>query len=66
MKRARAVLEFIWDFVIGDDWRIAAGVAVALAATSLASDKSATVWWIIPAAVAALLGLSVWTAARKR
>ena len=26
---------FWWDFIIGDDWKIAAGVAVALAAGAL-------------------------------
>ena len=65
MRRAKAVLQFMWDFVIGDDWRIAAGVVLALGATSLASNKSGSVWWILPAAVAVLLALSVWAAARK-
>ena len=31
--RLKALLRFLWDFVIGDDWRIAAGVAVALGIT---------------------------------
>jgi hypothetical protein len=66
MKRATAVLQFIWDFVVGDDWRIAVGVVAALAATSLASNKSSSVWWILPAAVAVLLAFSVWAAARRR
>jgi hypothetical protein len=30
MRYVRAFGRFWWDFVIGDDWRIAAGVALAL------------------------------------
>jgi hypothetical protein len=50
----RAVGLFVWDFVVGDDWRIAAGVGVALAATAALEW-----WWLLPLAVAALLALSV-------
>ncbi len=45
---------FVWDFVVGDDWRIAAGVGVALAVTAALEW-----WWLLPLAVAALLVLSV-------
>ena len=31
MRFARGFLRFWWDFVIGDDWRIAAGVVAVLA-----------------------------------
>ena len=48
---------FLWDFVVGDDWRIAAGVVGAIAVSALL-----TAWWLLPAAVAALLSASVWRA----
>jgi hypothetical protein len=35
VNRLESLLRFIWDFVIGDDWRIAAGVVLALGATAL-------------------------------
>jgi hypothetical protein len=57
---------FVWDFVVGDDWRIACVVVFALAATALVSDTSVSAWWILPAAVAAVLTLSVWSALRNR
>jgi hypothetical protein len=50
----RTLALFLWDFVIGDDWRIAAGVGVALAITAAFQW-----WWLLPLAVAALLALSV-------
>ncbi len=57
---------FVWDFVIGDDWGIAAGVVVALALTALVSVGSVSGWWILPLAVGGLLAWSVWRAARVR
>jgi hypothetical protein len=66
MERVEAVLRFIWDFVVGDDWRIAVGVALALGVNAVASNGSAAVWWILPLAVAMLLAVSVWAASRSR
>jgi hypothetical protein len=63
MRRLEAFARFIWEFVVGDDWRIAAGVVVALAVTGVVAGTSVSAWWILPAAVAALLAFSVWRAA---
>jgi hypothetical protein len=65
MSRIEPVLRFLWDFVVGDDWRIALGVVIALGVTALVTDTSVSAWWILPLAVAAVLGLSVWRAARS-
>lgn len=62
----KALLRFVWDFVVGDDWRIAAGVVVALGATALVASTKLAAWWILPVAVAALLAVSVWRAAGSR
>ena len=57
MKR---FLRFWIDFVVGDDWRVAAGIAVALAATyGLAHDRIAA-WWLMPVATAGVLLAAVW------
>jgi hypothetical protein len=47
-------LRFLWDFVVGDDWLVAAGVVAALAVTALLD-----VWWLMPLAVVALLYVSL-------
>jgi hypothetical protein len=57
----KALARFLYEFVIGDDWRIAAGVAVALAVT--AATKW---WWLLPAAVAVFLTLSLSRFAARR
>ncbi|HZU61967.1 MAG TPA: hypothetical protein VE983_13445 [Solirubrobacteraceae bacterium] len=59
-----ALVRFVWEFVVGDDWRIAVGVAAALGVTALVAGTGSAAWWILPAAVAAVLGLSVWRAGR--
>jgi hypothetical protein len=65
VTRVEALLRFLWDFVIGDDWRIAAGVVFAIGATALVAGASVAAWWILPVAVAGLLGLSVWRASGR-
>ncbi|HET8979046.1 MAG TPA: hypothetical protein VFN87_12865 [Solirubrobacteraceae bacterium] len=62
MRQLEALLRFIWDFVVGDDWRIAVGVVIALAVTAVVAGGTVAAWWILPVAVAGLLGFSVWRA----
>ncbi|WP_420597299.1 hypothetical protein [Deinococcus sp.] len=57
-------LRFCYDFVVGDDWRVAAAVVVALALTVLLAAQG-WAWLILPLAVLAFLGLSVWRVAQK-
>jgi hypothetical protein len=59
----RTVLRFLWDFFVGDDPAIAAGVVLTLGATALVASTSVPAWWIVPVAVAALLAASLWRAA---
>lgn len=66
MSRVRGLLAFLWDFVVGDDWRIALGVIAGIALTALLAASSASAWWVLPAIVAALLAFSVWRAAAPR
>lgn len=66
MRRLRAFGAFWYDFVIGDDWRIALGVALALGATAaLVHAGGVNAWWLLPAATAVLLVLSLLHATRR-
>ena len=56
---------FWYDFVVGDDWRVAVGVVVALLDTLVASESTAATWWILPLAVVLLLPYSLWQAIRR-
>ena len=60
MKYLRSFGRFWWDFIVGDDWRVAAGLAAAFALTWLLADNDVPAWWLLPLAVAAVLAGSVW------
>jgi len=60
----RALGEFIWEFLIGDDWLVAAGVVIAIGVTALVATTKVAAWWILPVAVALLLALTLWRASR--
>jgi hypothetical protein len=59
MRRIRAFGHFWWDFVVGDDWRSAAGVVIAIGVTAALVAAGVDAWWLMPVAVAAVLGLSL-------
>ncbi|MGF7237246.1 MAG: hypothetical protein ACQSGP_20125 [Frankia sp.] len=65
-SRIRAFLLFWYDFVVGDDWRIAVGVVGVLAVTYAVSTTSVPAWWLLPTGVAVLLPFSLWRATRRR
>ena len=65
MKHLRSFALFWWDFVVGDDWRVAAGVALALLATWLLVREGADVWWLLPLAISVVLALSLWRVTRR-
>jgi hypothetical protein len=64
MTRVRGFLLAVWEFVVGDDWRTAIGVALALALTALVAAAGVSAWWVMPLAVFGLLALSVRRGAR--
>jgi hypothetical protein len=57
---------FWYDFVVGDDWRLAVGAIAAIAVVSVAAHHGLDWWWLLPVGVAALLAVSVTRAARPR
>lgn len=66
MKRVRAFFAFWYDFVVGDDWRVALGVVLALGLTFvLTRTTTIPTWWLVPVAVVILLPVSIYRAARR-
>ena len=65
MRFLRSFGRFWWNFVVGDDWVVAAGVAVALVLTALLAHNGVDAWWLLPVAVALLLADSLRRAAGR-
>jgi len=63
-SRLKAFGAFWYDFVIGDDWTVAAGIVIALIITGVVATSPTPAWWIVPTAIAVLLPLSLWRATR--
>lgn len=58
-SRVRAFGAFWWDFIVGDDWRIAVAVVIALAGTGGLAAAGIAAWWLLPLVVALVLILSL-------
>ena len=65
MKQLKTFGRFWWDFVIGDDWTVAALIAVAIGATAALAHSGVNAWWLMPVAVPFVLWLSLRRAIRS-
>ncbi len=63
--RIRAFAAFWYDFVIGDDWLVAAGVVISLTLTYALSQAAVPAWWPVPLFLVLLLPVSLWRATRR-
>ena len=48
MSYLRSFVLFWWDFIVGDDWRLAAGVVLALGLCELLVHHGVAAWWVAP------------------
>jgi len=59
MSKLRNAASYVWDFVVGDDWRLAVAVLLGLVAAWLVARHGAPAWWILPLVVMIALGTSL-------
>jgi hypothetical protein len=55
-----------WEFVVGDDWRVALGIVVTLAAIAALEGLGLAAWWLGPLAAMTILRASVRRVASNR
>jgi hypothetical protein len=55
---------FWYGFIVGDDWTVAAAVAVSLVITALLNAQSVPAWWLVPITVIVIVGVSLRRASR--
>jgi hypothetical protein len=65
MKFLTTFARFWYDFIVGDDWRLAVGTVAAITVVTVAANRDINVWWALLLLVSALLAISVSTASRK-
>jgi hypothetical protein len=66
MKALKSFGLFWWDFIVGDDWRMAAGVIVLLGVSAFIAHHGIAAWWLPPVGVVGLLAYSLARAVRRR
>ena len=59
VRGLRAFGAFWWDFIVGDDWLVAAGVVLGLVVTALLARAGVPSWWVLPLALLATLPMSL-------
>ena len=55
----RAFARFWIDFVLGDDWVVAAAIALGLAASGVLASTRFPAWWLLPVVVVAAALISL-------
>jgi len=65
MTYVQRFLGFWYDFIVGDDWAIAAGVVAGLVLTGLLARRGVDAWWLMPLAVTVVLAVSLWREVRQ-
>jgi hypothetical protein len=66
MKHLKAFGAFWYDFIVGDDWQVAALVVAGLALTAiLARGAGVNAWWLLPLLAIASLAWSLHRAAPR-
>jgi hypothetical protein len=67
MKHLRSFGAFWYDFVVGDDWHVAALITAGLAVTAvLAHAARVNAWWLLPLVAFAALAWSLHRATASR
>jgi membrane glycosyltransferase len=58
---------FWYDFIIGDDWRLAVGVVAGLGLSALVVHHShVAAWWLLPLVVIIMLTVSLSVGTRRK
>jgi hypothetical protein len=54
-----AFLRFWYEFVVGDDWRVAVSIVAAIGLTAALVSWGVNAWWVMPIAVVLALYASL-------
>jgi len=54
-----AIGRFLYDFIVGDDWTMAAAVGIGLVLSAILNANHLAAWWLMPVIVVLILGISL-------
>ena len=60
-----AVVKFLYEFIVGDDWTVAAAVLIGLIVSAILNVNHVAAWWLIPVIVVVMLGVSLRRASNR-
>ena len=60
-----AVVKFLYDFIVGDDWTVAVAVLIGLILSAILNVNHIAAWWLIPVIVVLMLGISLRRASKR-
>ena len=66
MTRLSAFARFWYDFIVGDDCRVAVELGAGIALTEALASAGWSAWWLMPVVVVATLFASLWRATGRR
>jgi ABC-type phosphate transport system auxiliary subunit len=59
MKYVRGFFRFWYDFIVGDDWRLAVSLIAVIGIAALLAAAGVSAWWFTPPAIVAALAASL-------
>ncbi len=59
-SRVAAFLRFWYEFIVGDDWTVAAAIGAALVITGALNQRGIAAWWLLPLTVVTATAASLW------
>ena len=54
-----AIVRFLYEFIVGDDWTVAAAIGIGLILCAILSVNHIAAWWLLPVIVVVMLGISL-------
>ena len=66
MNALKTFGRFWYDFVVGDDWRLAIGSVLSIAAVFTLAHHDVNVWWLLPLSITTFLTISLAHASFRR
>lgn len=61
-----APFRFLYHFIVGDDWTVAAAVFIGLVISAVLNANHVVAWWLMPVIAIAMTGISLRRASAGR